>query len=154
MRLTYVAVLSVALAAPFSAGCGKDDESNSGAFMDSTDDSGEAGTAADSADGGTGANTSGETDTITDSDSATTDPGMDLPAGGESSGNDSSGNPGCGDGVITPPEQCDGNDLDGYTCETLGYTGGGTLACDPVTCTLDTSNCIPGSGNTASTSGI
>jgi hypothetical protein len=47
---------------------------------------------------------------------------------------------GCGDGVIGSGEQCDGDDLDGATCESLGFAGG-DLACDPDTCQYDTSGC-------------
>ena len=35
-------------------------------------------------------------------------------------------------------EECDGNDLGGQTCTSLGYTGG-TLSCSD--CKLDRSNC-------------
>jgi hypothetical protein len=46
----------------------------------------------------------------------------------------------CGDGVVDIGEQCDGSDLNGFTCVDLGYAGG-ELACDPVTCTYDASLC-------------
>jgi len=45
----------------------------------------------------------------------------------------------CGNGTIENPELCDGVDLDGQTCTSIGFTGG-TLACN-TDCTLDTSNC-------------
>jgi hypothetical protein len=129
--------------------CAKDDDASStNAFMDMGD--------ADMSGGGTAADADADA-SGTSGASASADGGADVPSDdGESSSSASTegGNPGCGDGMITSPEQCDGNDLDGYTCETLGYTGGGQLACDPVTCTLDTSNCIPGSGGTNSTSGM
>jgi hypothetical protein len=55
----------------------------------------------------------------------------------------------CGNGIIEGggygcEEDCEGDDLGGQTCESLGYAGG-TLACDsaPTTCTFDTSGCIP-----------
>jgi hypothetical protein len=51
--------------------------------------------------------------------------------------------------VIDPGESCDGSNLDGESCESLGE-GTGTLGCDPVVCTFDTSMC---SGNGSSTSG-
>jgi hypothetical protein len=52
----------------------------------------------------------------------------------------------CGDGVIGDGEDCDGNALDGVTCINLGFTGG-TLYCDPVMCTFDTTMCTkPDSG--------
>jgi hypothetical protein len=49
----------------------------------------------------------------------------------------------CGNGVIdgNRGEQCDGVDLGGETCVTLGHSGG-LLLCDPETCTYDTSMCI------------
>jgi hypothetical protein len=53
----------------------------------------------------------------------------------------------CGDGVASPSdnERCDGADLDGYTCQDYGFSGG-TLACSP-DCTPDFSGCTrhPGS---------
>jgi len=39
--------------------------------------------------------------------------------------------------------------LGSFTCTSLGYDGGGTLSCDPVMCTLDTSMCIGGGGSTS-----
>lgn len=53
--------------------------------------------------------------------------------------------PGCGNGVVDPGEQCDGMDLQGFDCASLGL-GGGVLACDPVMCVFDTSMCMPGGG--------
>ncbi len=46
----------------------------------------------------------------------------------------------CGDGVAEWDEQCDGVDLNGQTCEGLGYTGG-TLSCSD-SCTFYVSDCI------------
>lgn len=47
----------------------------------------------------------------------------------------------CGNGVLEDPEACDGTDLAGNTCESLGlgFTGG-TIACRP-TCKLDADAC-------------
>lgn len=50
------------------------------------------------------------------------------------------GGPACGDSSIDPGEQCDGADLQGFDCVSLGL-GDGTLSCDPLTCTFDTSQC-------------
>jgi hypothetical protein len=47
--------------------------------------------------------------------------------------------PVCGDGKAEGSEQCDGADLKGATCASLGL-GGGTLACGSG-CTYDTSGC-------------
>ena len=60
---------------------------------------------------------------------------------------------GCGDGFADPnaDEQCDGLDLDGADCESLGYTLDGTLSCTPG-CAYDTSLCqsqaCPATGQT------
>jgi hypothetical protein len=45
----------------------------------------------------------------------------------------------CGNGIIESGEECDGSNLGGQTCESLGYYSG-TLSCNP-DCTFDTSNC-------------
>ncbi len=62
-------------------------------------------------------------------------------------GNDST-IPGCGDGTISPGEQCDGEELQGFDCNSLGLNGG-VLSCDPITCTFDTSMCTSTSGGTS-----
>ncbi|MCC6847474.1 MAG: hypothetical protein IT294_03150 [Deltaproteobacteria bacterium] len=46
----------------------------------------------------------------------------------------------CGDDVIDLFEDCEGNDLGGETCKTLGYDGG-TLKCDPGWCEFDEDRC-------------
>src|SRR5690606_38981008 len=51
----------------------------------------------------------------------------------------------CGDGEAQGDESCDGADLGGETCPSLGFLGGGTLACTEH-CTFDTAACIPGGG--------
>ena len=59
----------------------------------------------------------------------------------------------CANGVADGDDQCDGGDLDGQTCQGLGHTLGGTLACS-VGCGFDTSGCLtehlPASGQTTS----
>ncbi len=45
----------------------------------------------------------------------------------------------CGDGTLDQVEQCEGNNLDGKTCEDLGFYAG-TLACSDF-CTFDTAGC-------------
>jgi cysteine-rich repeat protein len=49
--------------------------------------------------------------------------------------------PGCGNGIIVSPEQCEGTNLNGKTCANLGqgFTGG-TLSCKS-DCTFDTQSC-------------
>ena len=54
----------------------------------------------------------------------------------------------CGDGLITGSEDCDGTSLGGYTCTSLGYSGG-TLACNSTTCAFNTSGCTGTSGGSA-----
>jgi hypothetical protein len=53
--------------------------------------------------------------------------------------------PRCNDGALDPGEECDKADLDGASCQSVGAFSGGTLGCDPKTCTYDTSKCT-GSG--------
>src|SRR5262249_54948232 len=47
----------------------------------------------------------------------------------------------CGDGVATGEEVCDGVDLRGQTCVSLGFTGG-TLACLAACNGFDSTNCV------------
>ncbi len=54
--------------------------------------------------------------------------------------------PGCGDGILQEGEVCDGAELAGASCETLGY-GGGTLACAADCGALDASGCVSTCGN-------
>jgi len=49
--------------------------------------------------------------------------------------------PVCGNGIINPEEQCDGEDLGGETCWSLEVAEAGTLTCT-AQCTFDTSGCI------------
>lgn len=57
--------------------------------------------------------------------------------------------PGCGNNIIESGEQCDGTSFGGATCNSRGYTGGGTLSCTEM-CTFNVSMCtvatIPPSG--------
>jgi len=55
----------------------------------------------------------------------------------------------CGNGVIDPGEQCDSENLDGESCNSLNQ-GSGTLTCDPVMCTYDTQMCDGTTGGTGS----
>lgn len=48
----------------------------------------------------------------------------------------------CGDGQVEPPEVCDGADLDGESCQTLGYSGG-VLGCQSDCFQFEISGCIP-----------
>jgi hypothetical protein len=50
----------------------------------------------------------------------------------------------CGNNIREGSEQCDGKDLGGQTCTSLGYSGG-TLSCNP-DCTFNTSGCWTGGG--------
>jgi hypothetical protein len=61
----------------------------------------------------------------------------------------------CGDTVITAPaEKCDRTNLNGATCQSLGFAGGGMLLCNPTTCNYDTIMCRNTTGTgTAGTSG-
>jgi hypothetical protein len=67
------------------------------------------------------------------------DSGLDGTTGSSGAGG-SSGNPLCGNGEIDDNEQCDGSNLGGETCASLGE-GDGTLMCLPNTCMFDVSMC-------------
>lgn len=47
----------------------------------------------------------------------------------------------CGDGTITPPEVCDGANLNSQTCNSLGFTAGGSLSCNSGCLSFNTSGC-------------
>ena len=47
--------------------------------------------------------------------------------------------PTCGNGLLDPGEACDGNNLAGQTCQSLGYDGG-SLSCTPG-CLINTDAC-------------
>lgn len=55
------------------------------------------------------------------------------------------GGPECGDGVAEADEVCDGEDLDGETCESLGFEGG-ALRCADNCLEFDTNDCIAAEG--------
>ena len=56
----------------------------------------------------------------------------------------------CGDGIVDSGENCDGSNLTGNTCASLGYSGG-TLSCSS-SCTFDTSGCYTTTGEESSAS--
>ena len=59
----------------------------------------------------------------------------------------------CGDDVAEVPETCDGTDLFGQTCISLGFPGGGTLSCLGDCSAFDTSGCNFGGGDCCSSNG-
>lgn len=129
MRTLSLTVVSLLL-----LGCGGDDEP--GAFMSSTgtgesSSSSEASSAdatsamVDMSSSTTATTTTATTTSTTTTTATTTGGGM------------------CGNGTVDTGEQCDSSNLNGFSCVDLGFAGG-TLACDPVTCTYDSSNCTTG----------
>ena len=73
---------------------------------------------------------------------ASSDADMDVgPDAGPDAGLDTGvdlGGPTCGDEVLDDGEQCEGNNLVGFDCVALGYSGG-TLRCTD--CEFDTDLC-------------
>jgi len=57
----------------------------------------------------------------------------------------------CGDGVVDSGEDCDYPDLNGQTCQTLGYDSG-DLTCN-ADCTFNTEGCQQGSGEECTSDG-
>ncbi len=51
----------------------------------------------------------------------------------------------CGNGIVEAPEECDGTQLGGATCLSLGFAGGGTLSCR-ADCRFDTTACSSTAG--------
>jgi hypothetical protein len=109
-------------------------------------ESGSGSTGGDGTEGGSGSGSGGDAG---DDTSTTGDSGIapDMAEGG-SQGGSTTGADECGNGLIDQGEQCDLVDLNGFTCEQLGY-GSGDLLCDPITCTYDTSECVPDMGGTS-----
>lgn len=133
-----------------AAACGKDVEDPG--FTATASASTTAGTSSGSSSGGEesssgSASATGNSNSSTNATTATTEP-ADSSGEGTTGPADSGGPAGCGDGTISPGEQCDGADLQGFDCNSLGLNGG-TLSCDPVTCTFDTSMCMSTSGGTS-----
>lgn len=62
-------------------------------------------------------------------------------SGATTGGSGGSATGSCGDGVLDPGEQCDGNDLAGQQCADLGFMYG-VLRCDPAICALDATECF------------
>lgn len=107
----------------------------------------------------TGATTSGANDT--DSASGVADQGNSATTTSGPADSTTSGNPGstsvnpttgmsgnCGNGILDAGEQCEGDNLHGFDCASLGLNSG-TLLCDPVMCTFDTSMCMSTSGGSS-----
>lgn len=83
-------------------------------------------------------------DTPIDINAVDVDAGNNSNADGGNSANVDAGNvttgPVCGNAVLEEGEACDGNRLDGATCETFGFAGG-TLACAGNCQAVDTTGC-------------
>jgi len=52
----------------------------------------------------------------------------------------------CGNGAVEAPEVCDGANLNGQTCVTQGFAGGGVLACAAGCGSFNTAGCMMGGG--------
>ncbi len=148
MVRTAIGVVCIALLG--TVGCNKTPEdpgltqtaSASGNPATDTDDTSDEAPVEDEDDSVTGGQTSsGPPEETTDTPASSSGPSTTGP---ETTGPDG----GCGDGMVVPGEQCDGADLQGFDCASLGL-GGGTLSCDPVTCSFDTSMCMSTSSGTS-----
>jgi hypothetical protein len=99
---------------------------------------------------GSGPTGSGPTGSGT-TDSGTTDSGTTAPSTTTTTTDGTTTDPpaNCGDGVRDADEACDGSDLGGETCDSLGFQGG-TLACTGA-CQHDVSGCSAPACGTAAT---
>jgi hypothetical protein len=112
-----------------------------------TDEESESGPLQDMADPTTTGDGDGDPTTGDgDGDPTTTGDGDGDPTTTGDGDADPTGDPVCGNGLVDDGEQCDGGNLNGFSCTDLGYSGG-TLACDPITCTYDASGCVNNTDN-------
>jgi Lamin Tail Domain len=90
----------------------------------------------------TGSSSVGEPESSSSGDPSSSSSGDPSTSSSGDPSSSSSAGPGCGDDMQDAGEECDGTDLAGYNCVTLGpdFTGG-TLAC-AADCTFDTSGCL------------
>jgi hypothetical protein len=124
---------------------GVDDPANFTAGNSQGQTAASSSTGGEDTDSATGVAT-GNQDGTTGSSNTNTAPDDTTGGGATSATTTTTGVPGdCGNGVIDAGEQCDGADLQGFTCDSLGLSGG-TLACDGTMCTFDTSMCMSTSG--------
>lgn len=112
-----------------AAGCATGD-------VDSSGGAGGAGTAS----GSTSASTVTSSVASTTSVSSTA-ASADASSSDASSSASTGSGPVCGDGVIEPPEQCEGTDFNGKTCASFGLSAG-DLACNGF-CGVVVSGCVP-----------
>jgi hypothetical protein len=103
---------------------------------DDDDESGDMGHDGASGDGDA---STGDGDPSTGDGDPSTGDGDPSTGDGDPSTGDGDPGPVCGDGQVNGSEQCDGPNLGGQDCASLGYAGG-TLACSPL-CQFDTSGC-------------
>jgi hypothetical protein len=94
----------------------------------------------------------GDGDPGGDGDPTTGDGDPTTSGDGDGDPDPTGGNPMCGNNIIDDGEQCDGANLGGFDCVDLGYSGG-TLGCDPITCTYDAASCTTDMGGSSGTSG-
>lgn len=115
-------------------------ESSSSSSASSTTSTGgsEGSSGAASGTSGTAGTSAGSTSSTTTESSSTSD------------GTSGSGGAICGDGMIDPPETCDGMMLDGDTCAKHPPYGGGTLKCAANCGSVDVSGCCLGQGTACS----
>jgi hypothetical protein len=125
----FVAMLGLLTACPDDSGASDPSTDTSGAAEGTTTDSSGAQSAGDTAGTTAAAESTGE---------ATTDDPTDAPSTG-------GGVSFCGDDVAEGSEACDGTDLIGEDCVSLGFDGG-RLACG-ARCAFDTSACTIACGN-------
>lgn len=149
MRRLSIGVLGSVLALGLACG---DDPEEPNAFQTMGDDDDDVGTETDALpDLLEGADDDVDSADDTTTTTTTTDTGDDDTTTTTTTTTDT-GDGECGNGVIDDGEQCDGGNLGGFSCSDLGYSGG-TLACDPMTCTYDASGCTTDTSTSGGTSG-
>ncbi len=135
LRVTFPVRTALLLAPLLLPACGESD-SLSGPTTTPTGTTSDGGGGASTTSGGGGAG-------ATSTGGATTGGTGGATGGTSAGGTTGTGgtvNPLCGNGALDPGEDCDGADLAGATCASIGFPGG-DLACG-VACFYDTAGCI------------
>lgn len=145
--LTLAHVLACVAVSAAGAGCEQQVDEGTAFVSSSSAEGGESSGGSTEGDG-TGTEGGSGSGSGTEAGESTDSGAMSDMAEGGTQGGSTTGASDCGNGTIDQGEQCDLANLNGFTCEQLGY-GGGDLLCDPITCTYDTSGCLPDMGGTS-----
>ena len=144
-----VHVLTLCTLAPaLAVGCGESDSDDAGESEAASSSGSTTDHEHDESSGGSTGATGGEEESTSEGSSGSGEPGGTMgdesgTGGEEGSGDDASTGMAisCGDAIVDGDEFCDTTDLNGTTCESLGFVGG-ELSCADDCTGFDVSSCI------------